>query len=671
MRPYMNIKLILQVLLTASLLTSVAACGGSGSSSGDTGTGDSGTGDSGTGDSGTGDSGTGDSGTGDNGTGDTGGETGTPPKGSPERFDGQSPDADTEGSYAISGPVDFKYLPISTTRNIDDSTGVRVSTFDDPTDVLGVIHYPLIDDETVVPEAGFPIILFQHGRHSTCSTTGADGGSESSGTDCEANGLVPIRSDKGYDYIADTMASNGYVVISIDVNDINAQDGGSNDQGITARAEVILHHLDIFRNIAEDSTSLYTVDVNGNNFSSLFGAMDFSSIGLMGHSRGGNGVAKAITYNQDERFRSTSSFDAPHVIDAVFSLAPTDFDSELPLNTAWVTLSPYCDGDVSTLHGVWMYDNVRYDANDISQPQFMVTSMGANHNFYNDFWFNDDATLNGADPYCTNASPVSGRYSREDQKRHGEFLIASFLRLFVGDESQFSGYWSGYESAPSSACPEGVEACDERLHMSFHQSKENLIVVDTTLTDESLTQNEFGLPNSLSGFTVTGWCEPNGGSQSDILNTDRCPSISTISKAPQIFANYLGTSATINYELPFEGLDVSDQDFLTLRMGVSVTPENALGQDFTMTLTDVNDVSVSLLASDFSDALYFPPGLTVSARDTGAKTVINMVPFRLDAEALFDSELDLTKLNNISVAFDQRNAGTVQITDVLFQKIPY
>jgi hypothetical protein len=38
---------------------------------------------------------------------------------------------------------------------------------------------------------------------------------------------------------------------------------------------------------------------------------------------------------------------------------------------------------------------------------------------------------------------------------------------------------------------------------------------------------------------------------------------------------------------------------------------------------------------------------------------------------LFDSELDLTKLNNISVAFDQRNAGTVQITDVLFQKIPY
>jgi hypothetical protein len=604
---------------------------------------------------------------------DVGGDTGKELKGAPERFDATAADADSGGQYAVSSAIDFKYTAIPATRNVDGSSGERVSIFDDLIDVLGVIHYPLASADTSAPAAGFPIILFQHGRHSTCSTTGDASGSESSGTDCEANGLVPIRSDKGYDYIAETMASNGYVVISIDVNDINAQDSGSNDQGITARAEVILHHLDIFRDIAENPGSTFAIDARDNDFSSLYGFMDFSSIGLMGHSRGGNGVAKAITYNQDARFRSSTNFDLPHEIKAVFSLAPTDFDSELPLNTAWVTLSPYCDGDVSTLHGVYMYDNIRYDANDVSQPQFMVTSMGANHNYYNDFWFNDDATLNGFDPYCTAESPVTGRYSRVDQKRHGEFLIASFLRLFVGAESQFAGYWSGYERAPSSACPEGVETCDERLHMSFHQSKENLIVVDTTLTDESLIENEFGLANSLDGFIFTGWCAPNGGSLDDLLgfNTDRCPSIATISKAPQIYGGYLGNLASINYTLPIEGLDVSDKDFLTLRMGVSVTPENALGQDFTLTLTDINEVSVSLLASDFTDALYFPPGLTVAARDTGAKTVINMVPFRLDAQALFDSELDLSKLTNINVAFDQRLAGTIQITDVLFQKVPY
>jgi len=559
------------------------------------------------------------------------------------------------------------------TKDINDADGSSVSAFADPIDVLGVIHYPLVTVDMPAPVGGFPIILFQHGRHSTCSTTGDASGDESSGTDCEANGLVPIRSDKGYDYIAETMASNGYVVISIDVNDINAQDSGSNDQGITARAELILHHLDILRDINDNATSIYAQDSAGTDLSSLYGNLDLSRIGLMGHSRGGNGVAKAITYNQDPQFRSTSQFDLPHEIKAVFSLAPTDFDSELPLNTAWVTLSPYCDGDVSTLHGVYMYDNIRYNAEDVSQPQFMVTSMGANHNYYNDFWFSDDAILNGFDPYCTEASPVSGRYSRNDQKRHGEFLIASFLRLFVGGEGQYAGYWGGVERAPVSACPEGFDTCDERLHMSFHQSKENLIVVDTTLTDASLSTNEFGLANTLSGFNFTGWCAPNGGSLEDILgfNEDSCPSPSTISKAPQIFGNYLGSDATINYALPAGGIDATGSDFLTLRMGVSVTPENALGQDFTLTLTDINGVSVRLLASDFTDALYFPPGLTVAARDTGAKTVINMVPFRLDAQAIYDAQIDMSKLRNIHLAFDQRSAGTVQITDVLFQKVPY
>ena len=595
-----------------------------------------------------------------------------PPRFSETRFDAVAPDADTAGRYSVVGPLDYRYVPVMATRNIDDSNGSTVDQFTDPVDILGVIHYPQIDADTELPEAGFPLILFQHGRHSTCSTTGDAEGSESSGTDCESEGLLPIRSDKGYDYIADTLASHGYVVISIDVNDINAQDSASNDQGITARAEVILHHLDIFRDIAQQPDSVYHLDENGNDFSELLDVVDLSSIGLMGHSRGGNGVAKTITYNQDPQFRRSGDFDQPHSIKAVFSLAPTDFDSELPLNTAWATLSPYCDGDVSTLHGVYMYDNVRYNENDVSQPQFMLTVMGANHNYYNDFWFNDDAQLNVFDPYCTEGVPSSGRLSRADQRRGGEFLISSFLRLFAGGETQFAGYWSALEQLPESACPEGVQSCDEQVHLSFHQSRENLIVVDDTLSDASLTMNAFG-SNTFDGFLFTGWCEPNGGSLEDLtgMNTDRCPAPATISKAPQVFFNYLGNAASIEYSLPAEGLDVSDMDFLTLRMGVSATPENLLGQDLTLSLTDTDGDSVTLLASDYSDALYFPPGLTISARDTGAKTIINMLPFRLDAKVIHDAEVNLDALSSLRLNFDQRPLGTLQLTDVLFQKVPY
>lgn len=600
-----------------------------------------------------------------------------PPTGAPLRFSGTAPDIDVVGPYAVSDAIDYKYQPVDASEDIVEDTSspdlhTTTKLFDEQVDILGVIRYPVLSAGASAPANGFPLILFQHGRHSTCSTTGDASGSESSGTDCESEGLVPIRSDLGYDYIAETMASHGYVVLSIDVNDINAMDSASNDQGITARAEVILHHLDIFRDINDSAVSIYAMDENGNDFSALRGKMDLSRVGLMGHSRGGNGVAKTITYNQDERFRRTSAFDAPHDIKAVFSLAPTDFNSELPLNTAWVTLSPYCDGDVSTLHGVYMYDNVRYDSADTLAPQYQITSMGANHNFYNDFWFNDDADLNGGDPYCTIGSPVSGRYSRADQRRHGEFLIASFLRLHAGGESQFAGYWNGLERAPTSACPEGAETCDERLHLSFHQAPDQLIVVDSTLSDDSLATNSLGLPNTFSGFTQTGWCEPNGSSLDDALgfNQDACPSTATISKAPQVFGRWQGLSPSITWTLSETGLDASNADFLTLRMGVAVTQENATGQDFTVTLTDVHGVSAQALASDYSDALYFPPGLTASARDTGAKTVVNMVPFRLDAQPWVESGIDFSQLVSVTVDFDQTPAGTIQLTDVLFQTLP-
>lgn len=151
-----------------------------------------------------------------------------------ERFDGAAPTVDDLGPYQIAGPIDYRYAPLEVTSRIDDD-GRRTETFE--VDVAGVIHFPALADGAVAPEAGFPVVLFQHGRHSTCSTTGNENGSESSGTDCQADGLEPIRSDKGYDYIAENMASHGYVVLSVDANDINAQDGGSsNDAGITARA---------------------------------------------------------------------------------------------------------------------------------------------------------------------------------------------------------------------------------------------------------------------------------------------------------------------------------------------------------------------------------------------------------------------------------------------------
>lgn len=597
------------------------------------------------------------------------------------RFDKTAPDVDVAGPYAAMTSIDYDYGFIPVTSRIDANLA-RTETFN--ADVKGVLHYPIVTAETPAPAEGFPVIIFQHGRHSTCSTTGDADGAESSGTDCEANGRVDIRSDKGYDYIAETMATHGYVVASIDANDVNSQDGGgSNDAGITARAELILHTLDIIRDIAENPGSEFAIDANGTDFSALFGVTDLSRVGTMGHSRGGNAVAKAVTYNRafdiNLRDNSPGSFTREHAMTAVFSLAPTDFDQESPTNTTWVTLSPYCDGDVANPHGIYMYDNLRYNPDDVTGPQFMITSLGANHNFYNSFWFGDDAEppLGGIDPYCLEASPIDGRYDRVDQERHGEFLIGSFLRLFVGGESQFAGYWGGKENLPSSACPAGVGTCDGRIHLSFQQEGDDVILLDDTLDSDSLNENNLGQDNSAGLTEIAFWCDPGFGlgldSRDDAAtgNLDRCISPATLAGAAQISIGYIGAIANFTFELSDTGLDVSDMDFFTLRMGVSVTQDNITGQDFTLVLTDASGTTAEMIATDYSDALYFPPGLTISARDTGGKTINNMVPFRLDSVEIVDSGIDLSQLIQAQVRFDRKLAGSVQFTDVMFQRIPY
>src|ERR687893_752598 len=52
-----------------------------------------------------------------------------------------------------------------------------------------------------------------------------------------------IPSFQGYDYVAQNLASNGYVVVSVSANGINAYDNNVTDLGMQARAELIQRHL--------------------------------------------------------------------------------------------------------------------------------------------------------------------------------------------------------------------------------------------------------------------------------------------------------------------------------------------------------------------------------------------------------------------------------------------
>lgn len=374
----------------------------------------------------------------------------------------QSPPAG-ESADAASQPIPLDPLlvgPLAVTR-LDYDFGYFV--VDDPT--LVAFQYPVPLHGSLHLPAGdgpFPVVALMHGRHGTCDYAGQI---EFLALACaDAPPVVePVNSYTGYDGLAGLLASHGYAVASLDANAINDKDLAG-DAGANARAALVLRTLDELDSV--NRTGQARGDLGGlptpipantpsSDLAAAQGRLDLSRVGLMGHSRGGEGVARAVTLDLERN-------DGAHGLDAVFALAPTDFARWPVPGVAFATLLPYCDGDVSNLQGAWMYDDAR--RLEPVAPRHQVLAMGANHNFYNTVWTGDDWGTTG--DWCGTDETGNGRDSPDQQRAHGYGLMASFFRLYVGGETAFAPLWQGAASQwPASLCP-GFESCADRLYAS-------------------------------------------------------------------------------------------------------------------------------------------------------------------------------------------------------------
>ena len=177
--------------------------------------------------------------------------------------------------------------PLAVTReeyNFGD-TAFQPTDFPGPVELRASIHYP------TVLAGPYPVIVLLHGRHATCFK----GGSQLLQWPCTTNGSQPIPSFQGYDYVAESLASNGYVVVSVSANGVNAVDNQVFDLGALARAELMQKHLDILNGFNT---------TGGVPFGTKFvGKFDLTRIGTMGHSRGGEGVVRHSVSANDVSMR--------------------------------------------------------------------------------------------------------------------------------------------------------------------------------------------------------------------------------------------------------------------------------------------------------------------------------------------------------------------------------
>jgi len=286
--------------------------------------------------------------------------------------------------------------PISVEWLADPTPGVRAAVYQEhPTAITLTGGAEGHDTEELRAVVYFPkeaagkehLIFLQHGGRQPCSDPGDS-------WPCRSEN-VRTSSFLGFGYLGAALAAQGNVVVSISAN------------STVGRADTD-HSGDVFNR----HTALWR-DWNREDsgpFGKLFtDQLDLASIGLIGHSRGGDAVA---------RYASGDAGPLPLLpISAMLLVAPVlPITGELPAlpEVPTVVTEGTCDGDVG--RDPSGYVEVRHP-----YPQgnsVLITIAGANHNFFNTEWSPSNGRSNSiddADPTKNPHSPCTATTPRLEE----------------------------------------------------------------------------------------------------------------------------------------------------------------------------------------------------------------------------------------------------------------
>ena len=276
----------------------------------------------------------------------------------------------------------------------------------DKVPVKGQIWYPEGETEC-------PVFFMVHGNHDS---------------------FVP--SYLGYDYLGEYLASNGYVVISVDENIINATGEGNDKRAILL--------LDNMKKIFE---------LNKTEGSKIYGLMDEETVAIGGHSRGGEMVATAYLFNDMSVYPEDGNvkFDYHFNISSIVAIAPV-VDQYMPVARAveisdvnYLLIHGSNDQDVSSMMGEKQYNNVSFseDSEEFNLKS-SVYILGANHGQFNSLWGRYD--MSGFTNYYLNTYNF---LDEADQKLIAKAYIRAFLDTTLGIDDTYGSLLSDYKAYTS------------------------------------------------------------------------------------------------------------------------------------------------------------------------------------------------------------------------------
>ncbi|SHF57155.1 alpha/beta hydrolase [Streptoalloteichus hindustanus] len=520
----------------------------------------------------------------------------------------------------------------------------KPTNFPWPVEITGQIHYP-----TDSKNGPYPLVVLLHGRHSPCYV-----GKETRLKWPCTGDEKPIPSYLGYTELAKSLASHGYAVLSISANGINAKDNQDAEFGQPARGELTLKHLDLWRS--------WRNHAKGPIPTQALRSLDLNNIGLMGHSRGGEGMVNAVEQNamREESQR--------HGIAALLPLAATDFSRRVPTGLPMAALLPACDDDMYELPGVHYYDDGRYRAANDRGVRHTVTVLGANHNYFNSVWSPSAGLPGSVDDWKTRpGSPCdpaqSTRLTEQQQRNVGTAYMGTFFRYYLGNETQFAPLWKGQAGVPRSLAP-------AQAYVSYHPSTISGKRKDINRFASVRTVNELGGDITVGGQLKATRC---GGYRTDAKGS--CLHVQQTSdiREPHRGWGVLGVDAhqltwtsptdSLTNAIPAAHSDVRSFKAVQLRAAVDFTNElNPVGkaQDMRVELVDAAGKSASAKVSAFSRGLDYPP--VGPDGDVVPHLLFHQVHVPLNAF----TGVNLAQVSSVRLAFDATPTGSIVVADLAF-----
>ncbi|MEQ8143991.1 alpha/beta hydrolase [Streptomyces sp. OP7] len=353
--------------------------------------------------------------------------------------------------------------------SVDVSGGTRTVRYDlgdeawhlpqtgEPVELTGVVHYP-----TDLSEGRHPLIVMLHGWHESCADRQAEAArtaAENSGDDAAyeaasvrlfswpcAQGTPALPSADGYDYLAQKLAAQGFVVVSAGANGINAS-SVSGDENAAARADLINQHLRMWQKLSTSGkgelAGKFTDPVTGAARSvGFFHHLDMGKVGVMGHSRAGAGV----TWQAADRHRG--QWPQGVKVKAVAALAPAYNVMTENMSDYTITKTPFavvrgtCDGQVGGEAFAFAADVAQ--GNRSGFHRFAVH--GANHNYFNTQWsprsgqvaaYDDATPVEGHPGQCTDreGSTPTTQLTEPQQRRVAATYLGAFFHRYLGTDT--------------------------------------------------------------------------------------------------------------------------------------------------------------------------------------------------------------------------------------------